>query len=119
MTETPQMPPGLKTSGRRLWSAVVDEFDLAEHEVSLLVQACRTADALDGLQGELDADGPIVESPQGRKAHPALPELRQQRIAYARLLVALGLPSGVDDEQPAAGRRGGARGVYVPQRVRA
>jgi hypothetical protein len=120
MTNSPDIetPVGLQWSGRKLWEATVADFELSEHEVGLLLQACRTVDALDQLQARLDADGPMVQSPQGLKAHPALPELRQQRIALARLLVAIGLPSGVeDDEQPKAQRRS-VRGAYKPQSAR-
>ena len=53
----------------------------------------------------------MVDSPQGLKAHPALPELRQQRIALARLVAALGLPTGLVEDQPKRQRRS-ARGVY-------
>lgn len=111
MTHTPdtETPSGLKWSGRRLWEATVADFELAEHEVGLLLQACRTADALDQLQARLDSDGPMIDSPQGLKAHPALPELRQQRIALARLLAALGLPTGLAEDK---GRRP-VRGVYT------
>ena len=63
------------------------------------------------LQVRLDTDGPMVDSPQGLKAHPALPELRQQRIALARLVAALGLPTGLVEDQPKRQRRS-ARGVY-------
>lgn len=73
---------------------------------------CRTVDALDALQARLDADGTMVDSPQGLKASPALPEWRQQRIALARLLVALGLPTGVDDEDQPKRQRRSVRGVY-------
>ena len=89
-TSLPPVPDGLRESGRKLWEATVGEFELAEHEAGLLLQACRTADAVDALQAALVADGPLVDSPQGRKANPALQELRQQRIAYARLLGTLG-----------------------------
>ncbi|MGH3967730.1 MAG: terminase [Mycobacterium sp.] len=113
MPNTPdtETPSGLHWSGRRLWEATVGEYELTEHETGLLLQACRTVDALDALQARLDADGPMVESPQGLRAHPALPELRQQRVALARLVAALGLPTGVVDEGPKRQRRS-ARGVY-------
>lgn len=113
MSETPQMPSDLCESGRRLWSSVLDEFDPAEYEVALLIQAARTLDALDALQSELIADGPIIDSPQGRKAHPALAELRQQRVVLARLLAALGLRDGEQDSTARA-----PRGVYQPQAAR-
>jgi hypothetical protein len=61
-----------------------------------------------------DVDGPLDESPQGRKVvHPALPELRQQRMAFARLIAALGLPTDVeDDDQAPKQQRRSVRGVY-------
>ncbi|MGV0796364.1 P27 family phage terminase small subunit [Mycolicibacterium elephantis] len=117
MTNTPdtEVPDGLKWSGRRLWLAVVDDYDeLSQHETALLLQTCRTVDLLDQLQARLDADGAVVDSPQGLKAHPAAAELRQQRIVLARLVAALGLPTGVvedGDEQKKRQRRS-ARGVY-------
>lgn len=98
MADKPPMPRGLGASGRKLWKATTGEFLLSEHETGLLLQACCTADALDALQATLDVDGPLDESPQGRKVHPALRELRQQRIAYARLIARAG---------PADGRRRG------------
>jgi hypothetical protein len=112
---TDQTPTGLKTAGKRLWSSIVDDFELDEHELALLLEACRTVDVLTVLDANVRKDGPLIESPQGVKAHPAAVEARQQRIALARLLAALRLPSGeAGDEQQNARpqRRVGARGVY-------
>jgi hypothetical protein len=99
-----------------LWRAVLADFDLEEHESSLLLQACRTADALDALQELLDTEGPMSETSQGPRVHPALVELRQQRIALARLLAALRIPSGEGVAPDSSGRRAqpraGVRGVY-------
>ena len=47
---------------------------------------------------------------QGPRVHPALVELRQQRIALARLLAALRVPTGEDTGR--AQHRTGVRGVY-------
>lgn len=102
-------PRGLRTAGKRLWTDTLATFELAEHERALLLQACRTADALDSLQSALDRDGVLNESSQGVRVHPALPELRQQRITFARLVAALGLPAG---EEEAAPQRRSTRGVY-------
>src|ERR1700752_989592 len=108
----PAAPKGLRTSGRKLWNATVADFELSAHETGLLLQACRTADALDSLQAVLDAEGVMQESPQGRRAHSALQELRAQRITYARLIAALGLKTGVEDDDDQAGKqqRRAARG---------
>lgn len=108
-TTTPKPPRGLGTSGRALWRAVMTDYELTEHEATILREACRTADALDGLQSLIDADGLMSATSQGPRVHPALVEARQQRIAFARLVTALRIP--IDD----TGRhqaRGTLRGVY-------
>jgi hypothetical protein len=110
VAETVQRPPsGLGRSGRRLWRAVLSAYVLEEHERALLLECCRTADLLDRLQTVLDADGPMAESSQGIRVHPAAVELRQQRVTFARLVAALGMPAGAEDE---ATPQGAPRGVY-------
>lgn len=108
-------PTGLRAAGKRLWDAVLKDYELEEHERAMLVEACRSLDLLDQLDAAVRRDGPMVSSPQGAKAHPAAVEARQQKIALARLLAALRLPAGSEDDQ-AEGRRPqrrvGARGVY-------
>ncbi|WP_370501199.1 terminase [Mycolicibacterium sp. jd] len=113
--KVPTPPPGLKASGRRLWQSTVKDFDLDEHELALLREACRSLDSLDALQVAVDQDGVVVESPQGLKAHPALVEVRQQRITFARLVAALGIPAGEEDR--AGVQRRAVRGVYGIQGV--
>jgi hypothetical protein len=90
---------------------VCDVYELEEHERVLLVEAVRTVDLLTELEALIRADGAVVESPQGRKAHPAAVEARQQRIALARLLAALRLPSGDEQDAKRPPRRA-VRGVY-------
>ena len=105
------LPKGLKGSGRALWNSTVAEFELDEHELVMLREACRTADSIDGLQAAVDRDGVLNTSPQGVRAHPALVELRAQRICFARLVAQLGIPTG--EQVPAAGgQRRSTRGVY-------
>ncbi len=109
----PKVPTGTGPAGAKLWRAVLEEYDLEEHEVLLLREAVRTVDALDGLEKCVTEDGPLLSSSQGERAHPALVEARQQRIALARLLAALRLPAGEEeagDRRPQ--RRMGVRGVY-------
>src|SRR4051794_18937795 len=110
-----RLPAGTRAAGKRLWASVVDVYDLEEHELALLVEAVRTVDLLADLDAEVRRDGPMLESPQGRKAHPAAVEARQQRIALARLLAALRLPAGEAGDQQAGARpqrRVGVRGAY-------
>lgn len=109
-TSAPRTPAGLQQGGRRLWKAVSGDYVLSEHETIVLREACRTVDALDGLQALVEGDGLMSESSQGARIHPALVELRQQRIALARLFTALQIP--LDDLEGRTQRRGGPRGVY-------
>lgn len=108
----PKAPAGIRAPGRRLWDAVMADYDLDEHESALLVEAVRTVDLLDELDAAVRKDGALVSSPQGLKAHPAAVEARQQRIALARLLAALRMPAGEDEDSKRPQRRVGVRGVY-------
>ncbi len=107
----PAPPKGTRAAGRRLWRAVLTDYELAEHELTLLRQAVHVADLCEHLQQRVDNEGPLF----GDRAHPALVELRQERILLARLIVALRVPLGEEeDAKPAASRsqRRGLRGVY-------
>lgn len=106
---TTKPPTGTKAAGRRLWKSITDEFDLDEHELQLLVQACRTADLCDDLQTVLNREGTMTAG----RVHPAAVELRHQRLTLARLVVALRVPLGAEDDQaPQRTQRRGTRGVY-------
>lgn len=119
MTETRSQPPappkGTGPTGRKLWIGVLKDWTLEVHEMALLTEAVRTVDALDQLHKRVAKDGEIIVDRFGQpKAHPALVEARQLKIAYARLLAALRLPDG-DEGDESAGRRQrrvGARGTY-------
>lgn len=107
----PRPPAGLRKSGRALWRSLLADYELDEHEVTVLREACRTADSLDDLQARLDADGLMSQTSQGSRVHPALVELRQQRIAFARMLTALRIPAG-ETSDGRTQTRGSTRGVY-------
>jgi hypothetical protein len=111
----PAPPEGTSAAGERLWRSVVDAFELDEHELALLVEAVRTVDLLEELDALVRAEGPVVDSPQGMKPHPAGTEARQQRIVLARLIAALRLPAGEEGDQQmsARPRRSGPRGVHA------
>jgi hypothetical protein len=102
LNETPKPAPnGAKAAGKRLWSAVLTDYELAEHELVLLTQAVHVADTCDELQ----------------RTQPAGAELRAQRLLLARLVVALRVPIG-DQEMPSKTgaprlQRRGIRGLYA------
>lgn len=107
-------PAGLGPAGRNLWQAITAEFELAEHELAQLEEAARTRDLLGRLRAELDASPVMLESSQGMRLHPAVAELRQQRLTLARLLATLGVPGLEEDDLPSSR---GVRGVYRGGRV--
>ena len=123
MTEKAPIPPaptGTGSGGKRLWRAVLEAYTLEEHELALLREAVRTVDDLDGLARIVRRQGRIVSTKGGPRAHPALVEARQLRIALARLLAALRMPDGEQADEAVPRRpqhRVGARGVYALRSV--
>lgn len=103
-------PEGLEEKGTKLWASVVDEFELAEHELAVLEEACRIRDQLEKLRKAIKDDGTMIPSSQGSRLHPAIAETRQQQLAFARLLATLDVPGLEDDELPPST---GVRGVYT------
>lgn len=120
----PSAPAGSGTAGRRLWRSVMADFELSEHETALLREAVRVADTCSDLQARVDLDGPVIAGKAGPVAHPALVELRQERVLLARLIVALRVPLGDQEEKPAKHsgaprlQRRGTRGAYGPRALR-
>jgi hypothetical protein len=99
MTDTPR---GLRAPGKRLWVAVTSEFDLDPPEAALLEEACRTRDLLADLRREIAQNPPVIDSSQGPRVHPAVVEVRQQRLVLAKLIAGLGLPKGLADDEDGA-----------------
>ena len=111
--KTPAPPAGLQTAGVALWRAVTIEYEIDQHELLLLREACRCADRLDRLAVEAAAGSVTVTNVKGDlTAHPALVEARQQSLTLARLLASLRLPSGEETGERRPQRRGAARGSY-------
>jgi hypothetical protein len=88
-------PRGLGADGRRLWKAVVDEYDLLGHQFELLRLAAQALDRASQARTVLDRDGLTVSTTTGVKSHPAAAIERDSRLAVARLLRELALE--VDD----------------------
>jgi hypothetical protein len=88
-------PNGLGLAGKKLWGTVTDAFDLGEHELLVLLEACRTVDTLNELDAARKAEGSVIDSPHGKKAHPAVVEARQQRLVLSKLLTSLAIPAEV------------------------
>ncbi|MGY4648409.1 terminase [Mycobacterium sp. URHB0021] len=104
-----QDPDMLDGSGLTLWRELTAEFSPEPHERATLLELCRTVSLCEVLQRRLDTDGTVVDGQRGPKMHPAIAEIRQQRIVVARLTASLGIRSEDDEPKP----RGAVRGVYA------
>lgn len=109
---TTRAPKALDAAGQKLWKAVTGDFELAEHELAQLEEACRIRDTIVTLRKQVATDGTMLASSQGSRLHPGIVEIRQQQLALARLLATLRVPGLEEDDLP--GSRG-VRGVYTGQ----
>ena len=99
MAGAPAPPRDLGRAGRDLWRRVFAAFELDPVERVGLLLACRQLDDVARLEASLDRDGLIVAGSSGQpRLSAVVSELRQSRLAAARLLDALGLP--VEGEEP-------------------
>jgi len=93
------------TPGENLRARLAAEYNRNGYEpdgreAELIDRACSTADAMAALELVLDADGPTTKGSRGQTVlHPAVSELRQQKLVLLRLLGALDFGAAAD-EQP-------------------
>jgi len=71
-----------RAAGKRLWDSVLADYELEVHEEAMLTQACRTVDVLESLHRIIALQGPMQATETGSRAHPAVIEARQQRLAW-------------------------------------
>jgi hypothetical protein len=63
-------------------------------ETEVLLEACRTLDLIDALEAAIARDGEVIPGSKGQQVvHPAIGELRQQQVTFARLSGLLHLPN--------------------------
>ena len=87
----PSPPSGLNAAGRRLWDAILNDLaeglELDARELVILAAACRQADTNSALERSIRRHGVTVGGSKGQqRLNAAVTELRQGRLALARLL---------------------------------
>ncbi|TQO20329.1 hypothetical protein FB472_1960 [Rhodoglobus vestalii] len=91
-SNVPPVPAGIGKRGKAFWVTVQTELEFDARETDLLVEVCRTLDTIDQLSVAIKRDGIMLEGSQGQRVlNSAVPELRQQQAAYARLAVQLNI----------------------------
>jgi hypothetical protein len=88
-----KQPTDFGKSGKALWSAVTDLYDLEPHHAIALASACRASDMLTRLEGLLTDSLMVTGSTGQSRLSPAVAELRQHRLALSKLLIDLALPA--------------------------
>ena len=87
-----QPPRKLGPAGRQLWDGVMAEYDIRDRGgLELLCLAGETIDRVQRLAERIDAEGEVVRTKNGPKAHPALRDELAGRAFVARTLERLGL----------------------------
>jgi hypothetical protein len=75
-----------------LWNAIQSEFHISDvGGIELLTQCCAAKDRVDALAEQIDADGEIIRTKTGPKAHPLLREELSTRSFICRTLQRLGI----------------------------
>jgi len=87
----PSPPAGLSAEARKLWSDVLEEFELPAHAAKTLHVACQTLDRLREAQAAIAADGIILDGRQGPRPHPGIAIERDSRTAFLRAMREIGL----------------------------
>jgi hypothetical protein len=91
-TNCPQPPRSLGEHGQKLWDRVLAEYDVSDVAgIELLGQACQAVDRAEALAAYVAADGEIVRTVNGIKAHPGIKEELSCRSFIVRTLQKLGL----------------------------
>jgi len=87
-----QPPRKLGQHGSALWDGVIAEYDIRDRGgLELLCLAAEAIDRVQRLAERIDAEGEIVRTKNGPRAHPALREELAGRAFVARTLERLGL----------------------------
>ena len=85
-------PRKLGQYGLSLWNSVQTAYRIDDvGGIELLAQACAAADRVEALAERITADGEVVHTRAGPKAHPALRDELQGRAFICRTLERLGL----------------------------
>lgn len=103
MTAAPKAPAKLGDAGGALWRALTSAYEFEPPELVVLAAACRQADDIAALEQCILDDGLVVTGSAGQpRLSAAVTEARQGRLALARLLGDLAIPTadGESVERP-------------------
>ena len=95
------MPHGLGPEGKKLWTGVIGEFNLAyePHKVRILTDACKTVDVIKRMD-DASAKAPLtVKGSMGQEViNPLIAQSQTARSQLAHLLGRLNFAGPEDDD---------------------
>jgi P27 family predicted phage terminase small subunit len=89
--DLPAPPAHLSEPTQQWWRAIVHDYEFGPHHLRLLEAACGAWDRMEQARETLQREGLMVETKQGRRAHPCVNIERDARIGFARLVRELDL----------------------------
>lgn len=118
-SSTPRPPASAGTAGKRLWRAVLGEYELSGADLELLRHAVLMADELAQLEELVRVSGPLIRDRDGQPCpNPASQQHRLLALALGRVLAGIRVVGDVDQEEGARPqRRAGFRGPYALKAV--
>ena len=85
-------PRHLSLESRRLWAAILGQYELESHHRTVLTVTLEALDRVRHAQHAIEVDGPFLEDRFGQKrSHPALRAEADARTAFYRGIRELGL----------------------------
>jgi len=85
-------PRKLGKVGRSLWDTIQAEYQIADTGgAEMLMQICGASDRLDAIGARIAADGEVIKTRTGLRAHPLLREETALRAYISRTIERLGL----------------------------
>jgi hypothetical protein len=85
-------PRTLGKVGLSLWNRITSAYDIAdEGGREMLAQCCAAADRAESLRDQIDQDGEVILTKQGKKDNPLLKHEIAARSFVCRTLTRLGL----------------------------
>ena len=91
-------PKGLGPAGSALWKGVTESYELDPLELAALEHACRQTDLGALLDAQLTEEGISATGSGGQtRLNGLVGEIRQSRLAVAKLLTAIRLPPSAVD----------------------
>lgn len=102
----PRSPAGMTPAGRALWKSLTGAYEFDQREAAILAAACRQADDIGRLEALLAVQGLVTVGAAGQpRLSAVLAELRQGRLALAKLLDSLRIPDDSGKVETQSSRR--------------